>query len=382
MGTVYLADRAGADFEHRVAIKLIGTSDADDPLHQRFLAERRILAGLVHPNIARLLDGGVTGDGRPYLVMELVDGLPITAYCADRNLDVPARLRLFADVCAAIQYAHQSLVIHRDLKPSNILVSGDGQVHLLDFGIAKLIDPARAVTETRVESRMMTPAYASPEQVKGEALGTTSDIYSLGVLLYELLCGSAPYEFPTTSPLQVATIVCEQDPPPPSARVAATDRRLAHAPRWRSRQHRPDGDAEGAGAPLRIGRHAAPGCGAASRRTAGAGASRQSPVSPAEVPAPAPRRSGRRSDRDRGARRRPERRGHAGATRGARARSRRAGARRIEGRHRVPARVVQERRAWRSPGRPAHGTGPAAARRRSRRRSRRTSRLSRRGCST
>ncbi len=159
--------------------------------------------------------------------MELVDGLPITEYCADRNLDVPARLRLFADVCAAIQYAHQSLVIHRDLKPSNILVSGDGQVHLLDFGIAKLIDPARTVTETRVESRMMTPAYASPEQVKGEALGTTSDIYSLGVLLYELLCGSAPYEFPSTSPLQVATIVCEQDPPPPSARVAATDRRLA-----------------------------------------------------------------------------------------------------------------------------------------------------------
>ena len=158
MGTVYLADRAGADFEHRVAIKLIGTSDAGDPLHQRFLAERRILAGLVHPNIARLLDGGVTGDGRPYLVMELVDGLPITEYCADRNLDVPARLRLFADVCAAIQYAHQSLVIHRDLKPSNILVSGDGQVHLLDFGIAKLIDPARTVTETRVESRLMTPA--------------------------------------------------------------------------------------------------------------------------------------------------------------------------------------------------------------------------------
>jgi serine/threonine protein kinase len=228
MGTVYLADRAGADFEHRVAIKLIGTSDADDPLHQRFLAERRILAGLVHPNIARLLDGGVTDDGRPYLVMELVDGLPITEYCADRNLDIPARLRLFADVCAAIQHAHQNLVIHRDLKPSNILISGDGHVHLFDFGIAKLIDPARTVTETRVESRMMTPAYASPEQVKGEALGTTSDIYSLGVLLYELLCGSPPYEFPTTSPLQVAAFVCEQDPPPPSARVAATDRHLAH----------------------------------------------------------------------------------------------------------------------------------------------------------
>jgi serine/threonine-protein kinase len=228
MGTVYLADRAGADFDHRVAIKLIGTSDAGDPLHQRFLAERRILAGLVHPNIARLLDGGVTGDGRPYLVMEFVDGLQITTYCDANHLDVPARLRLFIDVCAAIQYAHQSLVIHRDLKPSNILVSGDGRVHLLDFGIAKLIDPGREVMETRIEARMMTPAYASPEQVKGEPLGTTSDIYSLGVLLYEMLCGCPPYEFTTTSPLQVATIVCEQDPPAPSARVAGTDRRLAH----------------------------------------------------------------------------------------------------------------------------------------------------------
>ena len=144
MGAVYLADRADADFEHRVAIKLIGTSDAADPLHQRFLAERRILAGLVHPHIARLLDGGVTDDGRPYLVMEYVDGLPITSYCAERQLDVPARLRLFADVCAAVQHAHQNLVIHRDLKPSNILVSADGRVHLLDFGIAKLIDPAAA----------------------------------------------------------------------------------------------------------------------------------------------------------------------------------------------------------------------------------------------
>jgi serine/threonine-protein kinase len=228
MGTVYLAERAGADFDHRVAIKLIGTSDAGDPLHQRFLAERRILAGLVHPSIARLLDGGVIGDGRPYLVMEFVDGLQITTYCAASHLDVPGRLRLFIDVCAAIQYAHQNLVIHRDLKPSNILVSGDGRVHLLDFGIAKLIDPGREVIETRSESRMMTPAYASPEQVKGEPLGTTSDIYSLGVLLYEMLCGYPPYEFANTSPLQVATIVCEQDPPAPSTRVAGTDRRLAH----------------------------------------------------------------------------------------------------------------------------------------------------------
>ena len=225
MGTVYLADRVDGDFEQRVAIKLIGTSDAEDPLHQRFIAERRILAGLVHPHIARLLDGGVTADGRPYLVMEYVDGLPITAYCDRHQLDIPARLRLFAEVCAAVQHAHQSLVIHRDLKPSNILVSADGAVHLLDFGIAKLIDDgAGGAAPTRLEGRMMTPEYASPEQVRGETLATTSDIYSLGVLLYELVCGCAPYRFRTRSPLEVATTVCEQDPDRPSVRVGRGDR--------------------------------------------------------------------------------------------------------------------------------------------------------------
>ena len=224
MGAVYLADRAEADFTQRVAIKLIDTSDADDPLHQRFIAERRILAGLVHPHIARLFDGGVTEDGRPYLVMEYVDGLPITRYCDDRRLDIPARLQLFRDVCAAVQHAHQSLVIHRDLKPSNILVSADGRVHLLDFGIAKLIDPAAGeAPQTRIEARMMTPEYASPEQVRGETLGTTSDIYSLGVLLYELLCGCGPYIFRTRSPIEIATAVCEQDPERPSARAARAD---------------------------------------------------------------------------------------------------------------------------------------------------------------
>jgi serine/threonine-protein kinase len=222
MGVVYLADRADGEFQQRVAIKLIGTSDADDPLHQRFLAERQILAGLIHPNIARLLDGGLTADGRPYLVMEYVEGLPITTYCDQQRLDLRGRLRLFGDVCAAVQHAHQNLVIHRDLKPSNILVSSDGRVHLLDFGIAKLIDPTASASPapvTRVESRMMTPEYASPEQVRGESLGTTSDIYSLGVLLYELLCGCAPYQLTTRSPLEVATAVCEQDPLPPSVRA-------------------------------------------------------------------------------------------------------------------------------------------------------------------
>jgi eukaryotic-like serine/threonine-protein kinase len=220
MGTVYLADRAEGDFQQRVAIKLIGTSDAADPLHQRFITERRILAGLIHPHIARLLDGGLTDDGLPYLVMEYVDGLPITKYADQQRLDIEARLRLFVDVCAAVQHAHQHLVIHRDLKPSNILVSADGVVHLLDFGIAKLIESeTAAVPQTRIESRMMTPEYASPEQVRGETLGTSSDIYSLGVLLYELLCGCAPYRFRTRSPVEVATVVCEQDPERPSTRV-------------------------------------------------------------------------------------------------------------------------------------------------------------------
>jgi tetratricopeptide (TPR) repeat protein len=224
MGAVYLADRVEGDFQQRVAIKMIATRDADDPLHQRFMAERRILAGLIHPHIARLLDGGVTDDGHPYLVMEYVDGLPITTYCDRYQLGIPARLRLFVDVCGAVQHAHQNLVIHRDLKPGNILISADGVVHLLDFGIAKLIDPGTAAApQTRLESRMMTPEYASPEQVRGETLGTASDIYSLGVLLYELLCGCAPYRFSTRSPLEVAALVCEQDPVRPGVRVRALE---------------------------------------------------------------------------------------------------------------------------------------------------------------
>jgi serine/threonine-protein kinase len=229
MGVVYLAERADGQFQQRVAIKLIASADADDPLHQRFLAERQILADLVHPNIARLLDGGLTDDGRPYLVLEYVDGLPITTYCECRQLDIRARLRLFADVCAAVQHAHRSLVIHRDLKPSNILVSSDARVHLLDFGIAKLLGPTIAAAQlpvTRAEWRVMTPEYASPEQVLGESLTTASDIYSLGVLLYELMCGQAPYQLTTSSPAQIMAAVCEQDPERPSARAPE---RLARA---------------------------------------------------------------------------------------------------------------------------------------------------------
>jgi eukaryotic-like serine/threonine-protein kinase len=221
MGVVYLADRADGQFEKRVAIKLIQSASADDPLHRRFLAERQILAGLEHPDIARLLDGGITDDGRPYLVLEYVDGLPITEYCDRHRLAVEDRLRLFIRVCDAVQYAHRNLIIHRDLKPGNILVTETGEVRLLDFGIAKLIQPkegTRAAPLTRAEFRLLTPGYASPEQVRGDPLTTASDVYSLGVLLYELMTGCSPYPKVPGSTADLIEMVCLRDPERPSAR--------------------------------------------------------------------------------------------------------------------------------------------------------------------
>jgi eukaryotic-like serine/threonine-protein kinase len=226
MGTVYLAERADGQYRRRVAIKLIATTDTEDPLHQRFLAERQILAGLDHPNIARLQDGGVTVDGRPYLVLDYVDGLPITTYCDRHRLGIEERLRLFVDVCAAVHHAHQNLVIHRDLKPSNILVTTSGEVRLLDFGIAKLLNPALSVAHapvTQLDLRAMTPEYASPEQVRGDSITTATDIYSLGVLLYELLTGSPPYRLTTRSPAEILQAVCETDPERPSTRVGRAE---------------------------------------------------------------------------------------------------------------------------------------------------------------
>jgi eukaryotic-like serine/threonine-protein kinase len=228
MGVVYLAERADGQYRRRVAIKVLRhTSDAD-PLHQRFLAERQILAGLEHTHIAGMLDGGVTGDGRPYVVMEHVDGLPITTFCDERRLDVEARLRLFMDVCSAVQHAHRSLVIHRDLKPANILVTSAGEVKLLDFGIAKIMDQALYPVDlpvTRMDVRVMTPEYASPEQVRGDSLTTASDVYALGVLLYELLTGCRPYELGGGS---LVDVVCETNPARPS--VKATEARTAGTP--------------------------------------------------------------------------------------------------------------------------------------------------------
>jgi eukaryotic-like serine/threonine-protein kinase len=227
MGTVYLAERADGQYRRRVAIKVIDAVSPDDPVYQRFLAERQILAGLDHPSIARLLDGAITADGRPYLVLEYVDGLPITTYCDRHRLGLEERLRLFLEVCCAVQHAHQNLVIHRDLKPANILVTPAGQVRLLDFGIAKLLNPALAAASppvTRLDLRVMTPEYASPEQIRGDSITTGSDVYSLGVLLYELLTGHSPYRLTTRSPAEIVRAVCDVDPERPSTRVAERSR--------------------------------------------------------------------------------------------------------------------------------------------------------------
>ena len=191
MGEVYRARRADGQYEHQVAIKLIRGGHEGRLLLQRFWTERQILAGLDHPHIARLLDGGATPDGMPYLVMELIEGVNICEYCDAHRLTVAARLELFRQVCSAVHYAHQRLIVHRDIKPTNILVTADGAPKLLDFGIAKILVPSLDAEPTI--SRPMTVAYASPEQIRGEPVTTASDVYSLGVVLYRLLSGHSPY---------------------------------------------------------------------------------------------------------------------------------------------------------------------------------------------
>jgi non-specific serine/threonine protein kinase/serine/threonine-protein kinase len=230
MGAVYLAERVD-EFQQKVALKLLHREIASRAVISRFRHERQILAGLDHPNLARLLDGGATEDGQPYFVMEYVEGAPIDQYCRDRALAIPERLQLFRQVCAAVRYAHQSLVVHRDIKPGNILVTSEGTPKLLDFGIAKLLRqdaPPQTVALTEMGVRLMTPQYASPEQVRGLTITTSTDVYSLGVVLYELLAGRLPYQFKTQSAAEVERMVCEQEPPKPS-RVAPADvaRKLA-----------------------------------------------------------------------------------------------------------------------------------------------------------
>ncbi len=222
MGAVYLATQASDGFERPVAIKLIRPGMGSEEIVRRFRAERQTLANLNHPYIAKLIDGGATEDGLPYLVMEYVEGVAIDKYCDQQGLDVAARLDLFRKVCEAVHYAHQNLIVHRDLKPSNILVTEDGTPKLLDFGIAKLLreDGAPMTAQyTQSMMRLMTPEYASPEQVRGTSITTASDVYSLGIILYELLTGCRPYRFSERIQAEFERIVCEVMPERPSSAI-------------------------------------------------------------------------------------------------------------------------------------------------------------------
>jgi tetratricopeptide (TPR) repeat protein len=214
MGVVYRAERADGKFEQQVAIKLVSGGLSTPAFVERFQREYRILASLDHPNIARLLDAGVTEEGLPYFVMEYVDGRPIDRFCADRKLSVADRLRLLLPVCDAVQFAHQRLIVHRDLKPDNILVTENGTPKLLDFGIAKVLSECPGGNEATLMA--MTPAYASPEQVRGEPIGTATDVYSLGCVLYKLLTGRAPHQLQGKSPAESVRWICEEEPPKPA----------------------------------------------------------------------------------------------------------------------------------------------------------------------
>ncbi len=231
MGVVYLAIRNDPQFFQTVAIKILRREFDTSMLASRFLRERQILATLSHPNIARVLDGGNTQDGTPYLVMEFISGKPITAHAAEKKLSIEERIRLFQKVCEAVQHAHRNLVIHRDLKPGNVMVADNGEPKLLDFGIAKLMGPELLPLElppTETQWRLMTPDYASPEQLNGEGLTTATDVYSLGVLLYELLSGERPFQFKTRDPMEWVESICSREPELPSKSKALSprDRRL------------------------------------------------------------------------------------------------------------------------------------------------------------
>src|SRR5689334_22509961 len=218
MGAVYEAIRVDREFKKRVAIKLVKRGMDTDFVLRRFRKERQILAALDHPNIARLLDGGTTDDGLPYFVMEFIEGQPLYLYCDERQLSINERLKLFRSICDALQYAHHKQVVHRDIKPSNVLVTCDGIPKLLDFGIAKLLNPDLAgdITHdpTATAMRLITPEYASPEQVQGAPITPSTDVYSLGVLLYELLTGHRPYRLFNRAPHEIARVICEEAPAP------------------------------------------------------------------------------------------------------------------------------------------------------------------------
>jgi tetratricopeptide (TPR) repeat protein len=220
MGAVFLAERADDEYQKQVALKLIKRGTDTDSVVRHFRNERQILAGFDHPNIARLLDGGTTESGLPYFVMEYVEGLPIDEYCNAHALHVVQRLKLFREVCAAVSYAHRRLVIHRDIKRSNVLITTEGVPKLLDFGIAKLLQEGDEPLATMTGMRLMTPASASPEQIRGQPVTTASDVYSLGVVLYELLCGRSPFKFLSQSPIEMARVITESEPKKPSTALA------------------------------------------------------------------------------------------------------------------------------------------------------------------
>jgi serine/threonine-protein kinase len=221
MSRVFVAERVEGGFHQRAALKLFTASALDgESLARRFEQERQILAAIEHPNIARVLDGGVAPDGRPFLVLELVEGEPIDDWCSRRGLGLDARLELLSKVARTVQHAHRNLIVHRDLKPSNVMVTGDGTVKLLDFGIAKVLEGSSALAgvalaapETRTTARPLTPAYASPEQIRGDTISTASDVYQLGLLLYELVAGRPAHVFREDSLRELERVVCEADPP-------------------------------------------------------------------------------------------------------------------------------------------------------------------------
>lgn len=245
MGTVYLGNRADDSFDRPVAIKLIKRGMDTSAVLKRFVMERRILAQLQHPNISSLLDGGTTSDGLPYFVMEFVEGQPITTFCTSQQIPVRERLELFTKVCSAVSFAHQNLVVHRDIKPSNIIVTADGTPKLLDFGIAKLLHSEWSLDTNEVTAtmfRLLTPEYASPEQIRGIPVTTASDVYSLGVVLYELLSGERPFRFESRLPEEIAREVLSSQPAKPSSVVSL---QASAAIRKTIGEHRPTTSADG-----------------------------------------------------------------------------------------------------------------------------------------
>ncbi len=230
MGTVYLAVRSDDAYQKRVAIKVLKRGMDTEAIVRRFRNERQILASLEHPYIASLIDGGTTREGLPYFTMEYVEGQTIVEYREARQLDTTARLQLFRKICTAVQYAHQNLIIHRDIKPQNVLVAADGTPKLLDFGIAKLLNPelgGQTLAPTAAGQPLMTPEYASPEQVRGLAVTTATDVYSLGVLLYELLTGRRPYRIASRTPAEIERVVCHSEPVRPSTAVTQLEEATA-----------------------------------------------------------------------------------------------------------------------------------------------------------